>query len=390
MTTQPPLQDIGRFAAAAPQPKRGILDIIPYKPGKASAEGVADPVKLSANENILGCSERARDAYREAATQLNLYPDGRAGALRAAIAERYRIEPERIVMGTGTDEIFQIVAQTFLEPGDNIVQGEYGFGAYAIAARACQAEVRFAPEPGYRIDVDELLACVDERTRIVFIANPANPTGTFIVEHEVRRLVAELPPSVALVLDGAYAEFCTDPRFTDGLDLARGAANVIVTHTFSKLHGLAALRVGWAYTPAPIADAMDRIRLPFNVSIPAQLAAIAAMADEDFQRRSIEHVERWRPWLTQQLGGLGLEVIPSGANFVLARFPDAPGRTAAEAEAYLATRGLLVRGVEGYGLPRHLRFTMGLEAHNRAVVEALGEFLGAPGAPALTRAPPPR
>ncbi len=379
MTAQTPAQkDLGRFAAKAPQPKPGILDITPYKPGKATAEGVADPVKLSANENILGCSENARAAYVEAAPQLNLYPDGRAHVLRAAIAERYRIEPERVVMGTGTDEIFQIVAQTFLEPGDNIVQGEFGFGAYAIAARACQAEVRMAPEPDYRIDVDELLKRVDERTRIVFIANPANPTGTFITEGEVRRLAAELPPSVVLVLDGAYAEFCTDPRFTDGLDLARDAPNVIVTHTFSKLHGLAALRVGWAYTPAPIADAMDRIRLPFNVSIPAQAAAIAALADEDFQRRSVEHVERWRPWLTQQLGGLGLEVIPSGANFVLARFPDTPGKTAADAEPFLASRGLLVRGVGGYGLPAHLRFTIGLEAHNRAMIDALSDFLARP------------
>jgi histidinol-phosphate aminotransferase len=377
MTAQPPAQaDLGRFAARRPQPKPGILEIVPYKPGKATAEGVADPVKLSANENVLGCSPAARAAFGEAAFQLNLYPDGRGNTLRAAIAERYRIEPERIVMGAGTDEIFQIIAQTFLEPGDNIVQGEFGFGAYAIAARAAQAEVRFAPEPGYRIDVDEVLAQVDERTRLVFIANPANPTGTFITDAEVRRLQAELPPSVVLVLDGAYAEFCTDPRFSDGLDLARGAVNVIVTHTFSKLHGLAALRVGWAYCPEPIADAMDRIRLPFNVSIPAQLAAVAALEDEDFQRRSLEHVETWRPWLTQQLGGLGLEVIPSGANFVLAKFPTTPGRTAAEAEAFLASRGLIVRGVGGYGLPSHLRFTIGLEAHNRAMVEALGAFLG--------------
>ena len=374
--TQPPHEDLGRFAATSPQPKPGILDIVAYKPGKASAEGVADPVKLSANENILGCSEKARAAFGEAAFQLNLYPDGRANALRAAIADRYRIEPERIVMGTGTDEIFQIVNQTFLENGDNIVQGEYGFGAYAIGARACGGEVRYAPEPGYRIDVGELMAQVDERTRVVFIANPANPTGTFITEGEVRRLAAELPPSVVLVLDGAYAEFCTDPRYTDGLDLARDAGNVIVTHTFSKLHGLAALRVGWAYCPAPIAAAMDRIRLPFNVSIPAQHAAIAALADEDFQRRSIAHVERWRPWLTQQLGGLGLEVVPSGANFVLVKLPAAPGKTAPEAEAFLASRGLLVRGVGNYGLPDHLRLTIGLEEHNRAMIEALGEFLG--------------
>ncbi|MFI4973462.1 MAG: histidinol-phosphate transaminase [Caulobacterales bacterium] len=366
--------------APRPTPKPGILEITPYKPGKSSAEGVVDPVKLSANENILGCSPKAREAFAGAADKLNLYPDGRGNLLRAALTEHYRIEPERLVLGCGTDEIFHLINQVFLEPGDNMVQGEFGFGAYAIGARACQAEVRFAAERNYRIDVDTLLAEVDERTRLVFIANPANPTGTFIGEAEVRRLHAELPPNVVLVLDGAYAEFCSDPTFTDGLDLARTAHNVIVTHTFSKIHGLAALRVGWAYAPAPIADAIDRIRAPFNTSIPGQFAAIAALADSDFQQASLAHVEQWRPWLTQQIGGLGLEVVPSAANFVLLEFPRTSGRTAADAEAFLASRGLLVRGVGGYGLPHHLRMTIGLEHHNRAFIEALAEF--------LRRAPP--
>jgi histidinol-phosphate aminotransferase len=377
--TAPPTaqQDLGRFAAPRPQPKPGILEISPYKPGKATAEGVVDPVKLSANENILGCSPKAREAFIGAADKLNLYPDGRGNILRAALAAHYRLEPERLVLGCGTDEIFALLNQTFLEPGDNIVQGEYGFGAYAIGARACQGEVRFAPEPNYRIDVDEVLAQVDERTRLVFIANPANPTGTFIDEAEVRRLHDALPPSVVLVLDGAYAEFCSDGRFSDGLDLARDAVNVVVTHTFSKLHGLAALRVGWAYAPAPVADALERIRPPFNTSIPGQLAAVEALADVAFQARSLAHVEQWRAWLAQQLGGLGLEVVPSAANFVLAQFPRAPGKTAAEAEPFLAARGLLARGVGGYGLPEHLRITVGLEAHNRALIDALAEFLKA-------------
>jgi len=178
-----------------------------------------------------------------------------------------------------------------------------------------------------------------------------------------------------LVVDAAYSEFCTDPTFTDGLDLARDAENIIVTHTFSKLHGLAALRVGWAYAPAPIADALDRIRPPFNVSIPALAAAVASLADDAFQARSLAHVAQWRPWLTQQFGGLGLEVTPSAANFILVEFPRTPGKTAAEAEAFLASRGLIVRGVANYGLPWHLRITIGLEAHNRALVAALADFL---------------
>ena len=281
------------------------------------------------------------------------------------------------MLGCGTDEVFAMINDVFLEPGDNIVQGEFGFGAYAIGAKANQAEVRMAKEPGYRIDIDELLSQVNERTRIVWLANPANPTGTFISEAEVRRLHAELPPSVVLVLDGAYAEFNPDPGFADGMDLARHAENVIVSHTFSKIHGLAALRVGWAYCPAAIAEAIDRIRLPFNVSIPALSAAVAALHDTEFQAASLAHVEKWRPWLTQQLGGLGLEVVPSAANFVLVDFPRTPGKTAAEAEVFLASRGLLVRGVGGYGLPHHLRITIGLEEHNRALIDALSDFLQA-------------
>ncbi len=194
-----------------PTAKPGIHEISPYVPGKAKAEGVENPVKLSANENILGSSPKAREAFIAASEHLGLYPDGRGEGLRAAVAGRYDLEPERLILGCGTDEIFALLNQTFLEPGDNIVQGEFGFGAYAIGARANQGEVRFAPEPNYRIDVDAMLAQVDERTRLMFIANPANPTGTFITDAEMRRLHEALPPAVLLVIDGAYAEFNTDP-----------------------------------------------------------------------------------------------------------------------------------------------------------------------------------
>ena len=375
--TAPPPLDLDRAAAPRPQPKPGILDISPYTPGKARIEGVEAPLKLSANENILGSSPRAKAAYAGAVDLLNMYPDGRATILRQAVAARFGLEPERLVFGCGSDEVFQLLNQTFLEPGDNIVQGQYGFGAYAIGARACQGEVRLAPEPDYRVEVDEILKQVDGRTRLVFIANPANPTGTMVPGAEIRRLHEALPPSVVLVLDGAYAEFVTDPAFEDGLALAREAQNVVVTRTFSKLHGLAALRVGWGYAPAAIADAVERIRLPFNLSIPAQVAAVAALEDDGFQRESVALVERWRPWLAQQLGGLGLDVVPSAANFLLVGFPTTAGRTAREAEAFLAARGIIVRGVAGYGLPDHLRMTLGLEAHNRALVEALADFLKA-------------
>ncbi|TAL30524.1 MAG: histidinol-phosphate transaminase [Phenylobacterium sp.] len=367
---------LDRAGAKRPLPKPGIMDIHAYVPGKAQAEGVENPVKLSANENILGSSEHARAAYLAHTGDLQMYPDSRTTILRTAIAERFRLEPERLIFGCGSDEVFALLNQTFLEPGDNIVQGEYGFAAFAIGARACQAEVKLAKEPGYRIDVDEILKVVDDRTRLIFLANPGNPTGTWIPFSEVLRLHAALPPSVVLVLDGAYSEFATDPAFQDGLDFARGTDNVVVTHTFSKLHGLAALRVGWGYAPPEIATAVDRIRLPFNTSIAGQHAAVAALADEDFQKRSIEHVERWRAFLAQQIGGLGLEVVgPSATNFVLVGFPKTPGKTAADADDFLSRRGLLTRRVLNYGLPDHLRVTIGLDEHNRAVVEALAEFV---------------
>ncbi len=358
-----------------PEPKAGILDIEPYKPGKARADGFEHPVKLSSNENILGASPRARDAFIAAADTLNLYPDSRANHLRAAVAARFDLEPERLVFGDGTDELLHLLNQVFLEPGDNIVMGQYGFSAYAIGARACQGEVRLAPEPGYRISPTEMLKLVDDRTRLVFITQPGNPTGGFLTAEEVRALHEGLPQDVVLVLDGAYAEFATDPRFEDGLALARNYQNLVVTRTFSKIYGLAALRIGWAYCPSHIADALDRIRAPFNTSTAAQEAAIAALADEDFRLRSVAHVERWRAWLTQQLAGLGLEVVPSAANFVLVGFTAVPGQGASEAEAFLAGRGLIVRGVANYGLPDHLRITVGLEEHNRALVAALSEFL---------------
>ncbi len=362
-------------APTAPLAKPGIEAIVAYVPGKSQVGGLTDPVKLSANENILGCGPLARQAFEEASANLGRYPDGRGGGLRAALARHYAIEPDRIILGCGTDEIFALLNQVFLEPGDNIVQGQYGFGAYAIGARANQAEVHYAAERRYRIDIDALIEAVDERTRLVFIANPANPTGTFITRSELASLHDALPPRVLLVLDGAYAEFNRDPSFSDGLDLARGAANIVVTHTFSKLHGLASLRVGWAYAPPTVASAVDRIRLPFNTSACGQAAAVAALQDVEFQARSLALVERWRPWMTQQIAGLGLEVVPSAANFVLIGFDRAPGSTAGEAEQFLAARGLIVRGVANYGLPDHLRITLGLEHHNRAVVAALAEFL---------------
>ncbi len=357
-----------------PTPKPGILDIAPYVGGKSKAEGFEHPLKLSSNENVLGASPAAVAAYLGAADKLALYPDGRADALREALAAKYALEPERLVFGGGSDEVFTLLGQVYLQPGDNAVQTEFGFLAYRIAVRAAQAQVRFARQPDRRIDVDEILAQVDARTRIVFLDNPGNPTGAWLKGDEVRRLHAALPGNVILVLDGAYAEFVDDPEYTDGIELAREASNVVVSRTFSKIHGLAALRVGWAYAPEAVAGAMDRIRAPFNLNLPGQAAAVASLGDDDFAARSVDLVRRNRDVLARGVERLGLEAAPSQGNFVLVRFPD-PARTADAAELFLAGRGVLVRGLKGYGLPDSLRITVGRDAEMERVLAELEAFV---------------
>jgi len=364
-------------APARPTPKPGILDISPYVGGKSKAAGFEHPLKLSSNENVLGCSPLATAAFHEASKLLNVYPDQYQAVLREAVATKFGLEPERLIFGCGSDELFYLLSMVYLQPGDNIVQAEFGFSAYRLAARACQAEVRYAPEPNLVVDVDQMLAQVDERTRIVFLGNPDNPTGTWIGGDAVRRLHEGLRPDVILVLDHAYTEFATAADYDDGIELARTSQNVVVTRTFSKIHGLAGLRVGWGYAPQAIVAAVDRIRPPFNVNVPAQAAAVAALGDDEFVARSVALIETWRPWLVQQLGGIGLEVAPSQANFILVRFPKTAGKTAAEAEAFLAERGVIVRGLANYGLGDRLRITIGLEEHNRRVVDILADFMRA-------------
>jgi histidinol-phosphate aminotransferase len=362
---------------SGPQPKPGILDIGHYVPGKSRIEGIAKPIKLSANENALGASPAARDAYLAAAADMHLYPEGRANLLRARLAETFDLEPGRLIFGCGSDELFTLACQTYLQPGDNIVQPAHGFAAWAIAAKACGAQVIDAPETALTVDVDAMLAAVNERTRIVFVANPANPTGTYLPDSEIRRLHAGLPPEVLFLLDGAYAEYARGLEgFDDGLGWARGQANVLVTRTFSKIYGLASLRVGWGYGDPDVVAAMDRIRLPFNVGRPAQAAAVAALSEPQFVDRSIAHVRRWLPQFSEAFTAWDLEPAPSATNFVTVGFPEHRGISAAECEAALAREGLIVRGLSNYGLPEHLRVTVGSDAENQAFLAAMGRIIG--------------
>ena len=358
---------------SGPRPRAGILEISPYVAGKASAPGVARVFKLSANENALGASPKALAAYREAAAELHLYPDPNANALREALAAKHGLDPARILFGTGSDEIFSMACIAYLEPGDNMVQPAHGFAAWAIAARAVGGEVRNAPERDGVADVDAMLACVDERTRIVFLANPANPTGTWLPFSEVERLHAGLPAHVLLVLDEAYVEFARAMlNSRDGLALAARAENVLVTRTFSKLYGLAALRIGWGYGAPAIADALNRFRLPFNTPRPAQAAALAALSDDAFAESSIQTAEAGRAELHALLAKHDFSPLGSATNFVTARVP--AGRCASDLEATLARHGVLVRGLANYGLPECLRISVGNPEAMAAFATAMAEI----------------
>lgn len=358
--------------APAPAPKPGILDIAPYVGGKSRIEGVAEPMKLSSNENMLGAGPKAREAFEAAVRNIHIYPDGRASKLRQAVADHHGLEPERLIFGNGSDEVFALLNQCYLTPGDNIVTGQYGFLAYRISAKANQAEVKLAPEPQFKATPEALLAEVDERTRIVYVSSPSNPTGSYNTGEEIRRLHEGLRPDVLLVIDEAYAEYVTEPDWETSFGLARDSDNLVVTRTFSKIHGLGGLRIGFGYAPVKVAEAVDRIRLPFNVSVPGIEAAVAALGDEAHQQASRDLIHTWRPRMTQAIRGFGFEVLPSAGNFVLVRFKDA--EQAQAANDYLNSKGVIVRPVGGYGLPEALRITIGAEDQNRAVLDALSEF----------------
>ena len=367
------------MASGMPTPKRGVMEIEAYVPGESSVPGGLEPIKLSSNENPLGPSGAAVAAFKAAADSLERYPDGSAAGLRQAIARVHGLNPDRIVCGAGSDELLNLLAHAYLEPGDEAIFTEHGFLVYRIATLSCGGVPVVAPETDLRTDVDQILARVTPKTRIVFVANPNNPTGTYIPFDEVRRLREALPDNVLLVLDAAYSEYVRRNDYEAGIELVATTGNTVMTRTFSKIHGLAALRLGWAYCPAPVADALNRIRGPFNVSAPAIAAGIAALEDRAHVETSVAHNERWLPWLTAELGELGLAVTPSVANFVLVHFPRENGRNAEAANAALQARGIIVRRMGGYGLPGALRITIGTEAENRATVAALQEFMAGTG-----------
>ncbi|HEU4661441.1 MAG TPA: histidinol-phosphate transaminase [Pseudolabrys sp.] len=359
-----------------PQTRPGILAINAYIPGRSAAPGAARVFKLSSNETPLGPSPKAIEAYRAAAASLHEYPDGSASDLREAIGDAFGLDPARIVCGAGSDDLLNLIARAYLADGDEAIHTTHGFLVYPIATLGTGAKPVAAPEKNFTADVDSILSAVTSRTKVIFLANPNNPTGTYVPFDEVKRLQRSLPASVLLVLDAAYAEYVHRNDYESGIELVATTDNTVMTRTFSKIHGLAALRLGWMYGPAHVVDAINRIRGPFNVNGPAIAAGIAAIKDTAHVERSREHNTRWLAWLTEEIGKLGLAVTPSAANFVLIHFPETKGRTAKDADDFLIKRGLILRQVGAYKLPNALRMSVGTEEANKLVVQALSEFLG--------------
>lgn len=361
-----------------PVPRPGILDIAAYVPGKEHAPGVARVFKLSSNETPLGASPKAIAAFSGAAGQLERYPDGQAIELREAIGSVYGLNTANILCGNGSDELLGLLCHVYLGTGDEAIITEHGFLVYKIQIMAAGATPVTVKENDCRVEVDVILAAVTDRTKMVFIANPGNPTGTYVPVSEIRRLQAGLPKHVMIVLDAAYAEYVRRNDYEAGIELVSASRNVVMTRTFSKVHGLAALRIGWIYGPAEIIDALNRVRGPFNLNAPAIAAGTAAIRDQSFMETAVEYNLLWVGKLTHAFEALGLKVTPSVTNFVLIHFPDVDGKRAAEADDFLTSRGYILRAVRGYGFANSLRMSIGTEEANRGVIEALGEFMGRP------------
>lgn len=360
-----------------PRPRSGVMEIAAYVPGRESVAGVAKVHKLSSNETPLGPSPKVAEAINEVAQRLEFYPDGSAHKLRDAIAAAHGLNPANILCSNGSDELLGLLCQTYLSPGDEGIFTEHGFLVYKIQILAAGATPVVVRESDLHADVDAILAAVTEKTKIVFIANPNNPTGTYIPVSEVRRLQAGLPPQVILVLDAAYAEYVRRNDYESGIELVSSSRNVVMTRTFSKIHGLAGLRIGWMYAPAGIVDAVNRVRGPFNVNAMALAAGAAAICDRAHVEAAVRHNDEWLAFMSEELTKLGLKVTPSVGNFVLVHFPTEKGKSAAEADDYLASRGFILRRVAAYGFPNALRLTIGSQEANRGVLSALSDFLAA-------------
>ena len=363
---------------ASPQPLAGLKNIAPYIGGESEITGFDRIVKLASNEGAFGPSPKTLEAINAIGNDFHRYPDGDCNELRELISERNNLPKDNIICSAGSDELISLLCRSYAGPGDEILYLAHGFAMYPIYGRTVGADIVAAPENGITVDVDQLLAHVTEKTRLLFIANPNNPTGTYIPKSEVQRLIDGLSKDVLLVLDSAYAEFVDREDFSNGAEFVTANENVVMLRTFSKIYGMGGLRLGWGYAPDEVIDILNRMRSPFNVAYPAMVAGVAAIQDDEFLKMSQEHNIKWLKWTTDSIRDLGLEVPDSVCNFVIVRFPEDKGTnaTAESADVFLKSKGIIVRRLGGYGLPDALRISIGLEDEMKIVVEALAEFVG--------------
>ncbi|PPR12127.1 MAG: Histidinol-phosphate aminotransferase [Alphaproteobacteria bacterium MarineAlpha11_Bin1] len=356
-------------------PRPGIMEMAPYVPGASKVDGVKRIIKLSSNEGALGPSPAAIVAYESLGPDLHRYPDGGSADLRTAIGARNGLDPDRIVCGAGSDELLALLARAYAGPGDEVLFGEHAFVMYPLFALSVGATPVKAPEVDFTVTPDAILSKVTERTRIVYVANPNNPTGTMITSDEMVRLRAGLRDDILLVIDAAYAEYVTRNDYSPGVELVDEGDNVVMTRTFSKIYAMGGARLGWAYCQNSVVEVLNRIRPPFNVTSGAQAAGIAAINDVEFLTRSRDHNTTWLPWLSDQLQGMGLDVVPSAGNFLLVRFPESGAQTADKAMAFLASQGIIPRSTRSAGIPEGIRITIGLEQEMRTTADAISDFL---------------
>ena len=353
--------------SALPLPKQGILDIKPYIGGEGRVEGVEHLVRLASNENALGCSPKAREAYLKCANEIFRYPDGSAAELRGALGKSYDMDPARIICGSGSEELISLLVRAYAGAGDEVLFSQYGFLMYPICTKAVGATPVTAPEIDFRTDVDALLKAVTPKTKMLLLANPNNPTGSYIGRDELKHLCENLPPHIMLLLDSAYAEFVQEKDYSDGRDMVDAYPNVVMLRTFSKIYGLAALRLGWGYCSPDVAGVVNRVRGAFNVGAPAQAAGVAALGDADFLKRTLEMTNTGRRYLTENITGLGYRVLPSVANFLLVEF----GPKAEQIRNALKDKGIFIRQMGAYNLPQHLRITVGTADDNERLIRQL-------------------
>ena len=358
-----------------PTPKTGIMSIIPYKGGEAKIEGISKVIKLSSNENAFGTSPKALAAIKKSAENTFRYPDGNCNDLRKAIAQKHNLNWENIVCGAGSDEIIKMLCNAYVGVGDEVLYNHYGFLMYGIYAKAFGATPVTAPEKDFTADVDALISNITSKTKIIFLANPNNPTGTLVPKNEITRLAQSIPSKIILALDSAYAEFIDDDNYSAGFELVSTMPNVVVLRTFSKIYGLGGIRLGFCYCPDKIADVLNRVRGPFNVSSTAQIAGIAALEDDNFVAKTKKHNDYWLPKLTKEVRALGIKTTDSWGNFILAEFDENSSKNVNNADAFLRQNGIIARGMKPYNLPNALRISIGLDDEMELLTKTLTNFM---------------